>query len=374
MTSDPTLAGDPDQGRVPGPDDRPATRGRDSTIADVARVADVAIGTVSRYLNGAALRPANRGRIETAIAALDYRRNALAGAMKGADTGVVGLCVPAFDDFHARILEQLARTVRRTGRALLTYCHSNDRQILAEALGFFASQQVDAIVMDGTHVVAGQLGPITARRIPILFYNDDIEGVVADRVLVDDAGASYRALRHLIQLGHRRLAILEGDLQEATARNRLAGFERALSEAGLPLPEMRPLSGGWTAESGYARMPALMAGPPVPTAIFASNYQIGIGALTWLKERGLRTPDDLSFVSFDDVPLFRLHEDGITAIAQPIARIADSVAELLAQRLGRNGPGQPQRVVLECDIILRGSTQAPAAKSPTASDRSATAP
>jgi LacI family transcriptional regulator len=344
---------------------------RNVTIVEVAEMADVSIGTVSRHLNELPVRRPNRDRIEQAIAALGYRRNAQAAAMKTDKTHMIGLLVPGFDDFHARILEQLTKAIRRTKRALLTYCHGHDPETFGEALDFFAEQRVDALIIDGPRFTDLQIDDLTRQRIPIVLYNDVVKGVAADRVVVDNFKASYLAVRHLIDIGHRRIAILPGWESDSTARLRSEGFEAAMREQGLPIEPSYLCPGDWGPDQAYVSTKALFALSEPPTAIFASNYQIAVGALTWLKEQGLRVPDDLSLVSFDDVALFRLHEAGITAIAQPLARIAESIADLLVLRLTAPQDDAPRTVTLDCDLILRGSTRRPAApkQTTTPSDR-----
>lgn len=342
-----------------GVEARAPQRRRHPTINDVAVAAEVAIGTVSRYLNGLSVRRGNRDQIEAAIARLGYRRSALARAMKTDKTHIVGLLVPSFDEFHAQLLEVFARSVRRTGRALLTYGHSNEVQTFREALDFFRTQRVDALVMDATWVAYDLVEELADQRVPIVFYNNVVAGLAADTVTIENHRASYRAVRHLTDLGHRHIAALTGDLRDSTARERLSGYEAALRDGGIATDPRYLGPGDWHAERTYLWMKSLMGLPEPPTALFAANYQIAIGALTWLKEQGRRVPDDLSLVCFDDVALFRLHEAGITAVAQPMHRIADSITDIIAHRLSAAHDHSPQAIVHDCDIILRGSTRRP---------------
>lgn len=341
-------------------DSEPAADGpkRAATITDVAELAGVAVGTVSRYLNGYTVRRSNQNQVEQAIAKLRYRRNAVAAAMKTDKTHIIGFLVPAFDEFHALVLENLARSVRRTSRALLTYCHSNEPREFHEALEFFATQRVDALIMDGTHITYPEVDALTRQGVPVLIYNNDIAGIAADRVVVDNFRASYRAVSHLIDLGHARIAILTGDLRDSSARLRMAGYEAALRDRGLAIdPAYSKGPNSWGADRAVATVQTLMALPNPPTALFCSNYQIAVGALTWLKAKAMKVPDDLSLVSFDDVALFRLHEAGITAIAQPHARIAESITDMLVATLANPDGQVPHTVTLDCDLILRGSTR-----------------
>lgn len=330
---------------------------RQPTIIDVAEAAGVAVGTVSRYLNGYAIRRGNREQIEAAIEALSYRRNAVAAAMKTDMTHMIGLLVPSFDEFHAVMLEHLARSVRQTGRALITYCHGNDLRIMGEALDFFATQRVDALIMDGAPEIRDKVEALLGQGMPFVFYNNEIQGLAADRVMVENRAASLRAVGHLLDLGHERVAILAGNLNDSSARLRLEGYEQAFHERGKRVDPAYVCRGDWRTDNGYRVIKELMALPAPPTAVFTSNYGMAVGVMRWMRDQRLHIPDDLSLVSFDDVELFRLHEAGITAIAQPLARIADAITSLLVQRLGDPDDRAVRTIMLDCDIILRGSTK-----------------
>ena len=330
---------------------------RNPTIIDVARAADVAVGTVSRYLNGQPIRRLNREQIEHAIHELGYKRNAAAASIRTDLTHIIGFLVPRFDEFHAQILENLSNLVRRTGRAVLSYCHGGDPRVIAEALDIFAAQRVDAIIMDGVAEVYDRVDELLAQNIPIIFYNNDLRGLAADRVMVDNHRASYRIVNHLIDLGHERIGVIMGDLANSSGIERLSGYEKALSDRGIEIDPALKVKGNWTIDGGYQATTRLMALESRPTALFCANYGMAIGAMSWLKENGLHVPDDISLVSYDDVPVFRLYEAGITAVAQPIGAIADTITDILLERLGDTSSRVTRSVTLECDIILRGSAR-----------------
>ena len=327
------------------------------TIIDVAKTAKVAVGTVSRYLNGQAIRRSNREMIEQAIQDLGYRRNAATASIRTDLTHMIGFLVPTFDEYHAHMLEHLAHSVRRTGRALLTYCHGGDPRVVAEALDFFAAQRVDALVMDGTAEVHDSVDDLIEHDIPIIFYNNDVRGLAADRVMVENQRASHRIVSHLLDLGHTRIGILTGDPRNSSGIERLAGYEQALRDRGIAVDPALSARGNWRMDGGYEATKRLMTSGNPPTALFSANYGMAIGALSWLKENGRRVPDDVSLASFDDVPVFRLYEAGITAVAQPVATIADTITDILVERLSEPPSGTTHNVVLECNIILRGSTR-----------------
>lgn len=337
---------------------RPPRR-RAATIAEVAAAAGVAIGTVSRFLNGLDVRRGNREQIEAAIERLSYRRNAVAAAMKTDRTRMVGLLIPAFDDFHSTMVERLAALIRTTGRALVMYCHSHDPRIIGEAVDFFVAQRSDAIIMDGIPDIHPQMQRVIDGGTPIVFYNNDMPGLATDRVMVDNRSASHEAVGHLLDLGHRRIAIVTGDVADSSGQQRLDGYEDALRARDVPLDPDLVIHGDWHTESGHAAAQRLHALAAPPTAVFLSNYEMAIGFLGWMKQQGLRAPDDLSVVSFDDIDVFRLHEAGITAVAQPIDEIADTIHAMLMSRLDGRSARPPRSVILPCRLLPRGSTRPP---------------
>jgi LacI family transcriptional regulator len=335
-------------------------RKKRSTISDVAERAGVAIGTVSRYMNGQEIRKGNRQQIEEAIEALGFRRNAAAMAMKNARTGIIGFLVPTFDEFHAELLGHLARIFRQTNHTMLTYCHEDDTRLLNEAMNFFVGQQVDALVMAGLPEATELLTPYTDNDIPVVIYNNDVRGPRVDRVFVDNIKASIRAVSHLIDTGHPKVALCAGRDIDTSGSQRRTGYELALKKRGLPLREDYVVYGDWSVEGGYSAAQSLMSLSDPPTAIFSASYRMTIGILEWMREHGLRTPQDLAIVSFDDVDLFRLYDEGITAVAQPIGQIAEAIASYVGSRINNPEVADIRSRTLECNIILRGSSGQPA--------------
>lgn len=329
------------------------------TIVDVAQAAGVAIGTVSRYLNGLPVRKSNRLPIEQAIDKLGYRRNLVAVSMKRQTTHIVGLMVPTLSEFHAGLLEQLTRRLRATGRAVLCYCHDLEASSIEDGLEFFASHRVDAVVMDGLVNAQGVLERYVADGLPVVLYDNDIAGLSADRVFTTNRRSSRRLVEHLAELGHTRIATICGSFTDSAGRERRDGYLDALREHSLPVRDEYLLPGNWNEAGAYAAIRDLFALPEPPTAVFSANYNMTMGALRWLRENGIDVPTDLSLVSFDDVPAWSIHPAGITAVDQCLDRLAEAIVSVLLERL-EAGPLSGRRTLLvDANIILRGSARSP---------------
>jgi len=272
---------------------------------------------------------------------------------------VVGFLVPPPSEFHTAVLEHLSRTMRRSGRALLTYCHTVDDASIVEALDFFEAHRVECLVMAGEEDAADRIRDLVATGTPVILYDNDVRGVAVDRVFVENRNASYRAVSHLLDIGHTDVACLTGSMHDYAGRERYQGYVTALQSRGIDLVSDYVVDGEWNETKGYSAMFRLLSLERPPTAVFSCNYNMTVGALRLLKEHNLRVPDDLSLVSFDDVPLFSLHESGITAVAQPVAQIAETIASIIASRISGGGGAahEPHAISLNCDIMLRGSTR-----------------
>jgi LacI family transcriptional regulator len=339
-------------------DEDASARRRHSTIIDVANAAGVAIGTVSRYLNGQPVRRSNRDQIEQAISSLGYRRNAIAAAMKADLTNTVGFMVPALSEFHSAVLEHLARAMRKAGKALLTYCHEADPDAIGDALDFFVAHRVDCLVMDGRNDVDDRINDLSANRTPVIFYDNGWPGLPVDRVVVENRGASFRAVTHLLDIGHTKIGVLTGNIDDWVGRERFEGYRQAMLGRGLEINPDYVVDTHWNESAAYAGMLKLLSLADPPTALYCSNYNMAVGALRLLREHDLKVPDDISLVSFDDVPFFQLHEAGITAVAQPVDKIAETIVGIMESRLSDRGSGHaPHTITLNCNIILRGSTR-----------------
>lgn len=327
---------------------------RNPTILDVAKKADVAVGTVSRFLNGQNIREANRVRVEAAIADLGYRANVLARAMKTERTKSIGLLVPVFDEFNAAILSVLVDALQPHGYSLLTFHHGHQPKAMAEALDAAASRRIDALLLSCTESIQTEVDHQISRGLPITLFNNDLPKIATDRVIVNDRAGTRNAVTRMIEFGHTDIGFVTGDLYESTAKNRLEGYFDALKAAGLPVREDLIWRQDWNRSTGHTatRMFDEMANPP--SAIFYSSYVLATGGLDYMRETGIAPGQRMDVVSFDDPDFFSLTTPDITAVAQPVEAVARALADLTISRL-EGTVDTPRTVSLGCELVLRGS-------------------
>jgi len=177
-----------------------------------------------------------------------------------------------------------------------------------------------------------------------------------DAVRCDSEGGAYRLTCLLLSLGHRRIAMLSGPRGVSTAEDRVAGYRRALKEAGLDVDSAMVYYGEFSLESGYDMTLQVLARTPRPSALFAGNNFIAIGALRALRDTGLRVPEDLALVGFDDLPADLVVDPFLTVAAQPAYEMGRQATELLLARLSEKAPAAYQEIVLPTEIVVRKSS------------------
>ena len=324
-----------------------------ATIKDVARMAGVSQSTVSKYINGGQVRPANLEAIRSAIAALDYRVNPFARSLKTQRSHSIGILLPTLSvPFYSQIFTALDKVLRENGYHTIISCYSSDHGLERDYFNFLISIGVDGLIYLPENLTADEFSEITANRgVPVVQVDRAIPGVSADTVLTDNTEASCRAVSHLIRGGHRRIAAITGPSSLQTARERIAGYLRALEETGVHYDDSLVLRGEPIFATGYQGFVELMGLPAPPTAIFSTNSDMTIGAVTAARERGIDIPRDVAVFGYDCVDICSMMTPPLPVVHQPEQEIGRTAASWLIRRLeGDDSP--PRTVRLKCDIHL----------------------
>lgn len=325
-------------------------------MRDVAALSGVSLKTVSRVVNlEAGVSPELVARVQDAARKLDYQRNLTASSLRRGDgkTQTIGLLLENVANPFSSALHRAIETVARD-RGVIVFAGSVDEDYIRERdlAAAFIARRVDGLIV----VPAGedQSYLTTERRsgTSLVFVDRPPRLLDADAVLTDNQGGAREAVEHLIAHGHRRIAYL-GDLAWiTTAGERYAGYLEALDRAGLPLDPSLVRQNLRTSEQAHGEVAKLMAEPGAPTAIFASQNLITIGAIRALREAGMHR--QVGLVGFDELPLGDLLEPGATLIVQDVEAMGALAANTLFRRLDGDA-GPTERHVLDATLVQRGS-------------------
>jgi LacI family transcriptional regulator len=330
----------------------------------VARVADVSIKTVSRVLNGEPnVRPETRQKVIDSVAALHYRPSLSARSLAGAKSYLLGLL---FDNpspaYVADVQKGLTTRCRQAGYHLVVEpidCEAPDVGRLVEALT--GALRMDGLILSppvcDSEAVLDVLDRIAMPYVRIAPWRDLDRGA---RVEMDDRRAAYEMTGHLLQLGHRDIGFIRGHPGHGASRRRFEGYAEALADQGVPLNAHRVVQGDFSSASGVDGGQALLDRADRPTAIFASNDDMGLGVLMVAARLGLSVPDQLSVAGFDDSTAAQIVWPPLTTVRQPVVDMAYAAADVLLTR--EADPGRPQALMLDFELVVRKSTGRPPAR------------
>lgn len=324
-----------------------------ATIKDVARLAGVSVSTISKYLNGGNVLEENAEAIRKAIAELDYRVNPFARSLKTQRSKSIGVLLPEMTPpFFGRVVMALDRCLREHGYHTLISCYSSSYGLERENLQFLLGNGVDGLIYAPEDISAEEFYELTANcNVPTVQIDRMITGVGSDTVLVDNAEAAYSAVSSLIRRGHRRTAIITGPKSVYSAKERLVGYLRALSDNNILYDDNLVISGQYDFATGYRALDTLLKLQDPPTAVFTTNYDFTIGLVTAARERGISIPEELDIFGFDCVQICTMMRPPLPVVHQPEEEIGQLAAGYMIQRLeGYTGP--PRITKLKCKLNL----------------------
>jgi len=330
------------------------------TLAQVAREAGVSSSTVSRILNGTAqVSPEKRQAVERALAQLNYKPNVLARGLASGKTMSIGVLTQDISSpFYGDMLRGVEQGLAGSGY-LPIFADGHWRpEEETVAIDVLLGRKVDALIVLGGAVSESRLAQVS-QALPLIVFGRSIDGMEDRCLRLDNERAAYEVTRHLIEFGHRRVAHIAGPSAHRDARDRRAGYEAALREAGLDVVPELVLEGDFLEPSGFLAATRLLEGREVFTAIFAANDQMAYGARLALHRKGVRVPDDISLVGFDDLPLSTYTTPPLTTVRQPTFQLGVTVAKAILRMLDGLSPDLPtvvpQLVLRESTVMLRSA-------------------
>jgi LacI family transcriptional regulator len=336
-----------------------ATRATNVTIKDVARRAGVSSMTVSRVINRSErVSPATRRRVEEAIAELGYVPSRLARGLIRQKTGTLALIVPdVANPFFTLIVRGAEDVARRAGYRIILCDTRADLTIEREVIEEMIAHRVEGIVIAPVSDRSrGHLQRLASFGVQFVLIDRTVRGIESDVVVGDNAGGARRLVEHLIALGHRRIGFITESDEVSTARDRRQNYEAALASAGLPLDPALIVSSTVDPRGGYEGMRRLLQLDERPTAVFAVNNLVAVGAIEAVRAHGLDVPDDVAIVCFDDIEYASRLYPFLTVMAQPAETLGTLGTQLLVERIEGRAPGQHRVVILPAQFIVRRSS------------------
>ena len=328
-------------------------------IKEVAKRARVSTATVSRTINEPAkVRPQTAERVRKAITDLNFYPNTHARTLVSGRSRMVGLIVSDITNpFFPDLVKSFEDHAVQSGLEVLLGNTGYSPERMAGCVRRMVERKVDGVAVMTSETDPNLLVELTRKNIPTVVLDTGKAGPLTAVIHIDYQQGIHEALRHLLALNHRRIAFITGPLQLASARTRQAAFISGLKAAGIIAPREMIEHGDHRIEGGAAAMGNLLRLPERPTAVMASNDLMAIGALATIHEAGLRVPDDISLVGFDDIAFARLTQPPLTTVALSREQLAVSALTAIERLLdGDSSPREEYEVATT--LVVRGSTRA----------------
>lgn len=325
-----------------------------ATIKDIAKATGLGLATISSYLNGGNVREKNRIKIEQAIEELHFEVNEVARGLKTNRTRMIGIIIPELNNiFCAEIITEVEDVLRSHGYATMICDCRTDESREEEAVDFLYHRRVDGLILIPSGKKGAYLQKFVKAGKPVVLVDRKMKNVNCDCVLVDNKGAAKSAVERLIRAGHKKIGMIAGPEDVYTAEERFRGYVLALDEAGLAVENELVVRGDYTISGGTKGIKELVKHNPEMSAVFVSNYEMTLGAVIELNELGVRIPEELSIIGFDNEEFARASIPKLSIVTQPTKEIGAQAAELMLCRLegGENEESECRTVYLETSFI-----------------------
>ncbi|MDH4291446.1 MAG: LacI family transcriptional regulator [Dehalococcoidia bacterium] len=327
------------------------------TIKDVARLVGVSTATVSHVINNTRyVSEELKKKILEAIDELHYHPNAVARSLVKKKTHTIGIVISdILNPFYTAIVRGIEDVTYQSGYNVMLCNSDEDPEKEVLYIQILLERRIDGLVIssafqDGVHPLLSKL-----KMVPLVTIVRKVRGLADDSVFGDNVEGVYRAIRHLIQLGHRRIAIISGPRGLSSGEERLLGYQKALGDHGITVDSNLIKFGDFKRESGYTLTKEVLQLKEVPTALFVANNQMTIGALNAVNELRIRIPEDLSLVSFDDMEWYSFLNPPLTTVEQSPYLMGKTAGEMLLQRINKKRKSV-KKIIIPSRLIVRGST------------------
>jgi LacI family transcriptional regulator len=330
------------------------------TIKDVAREARVSVATVSRVFNGGGpVREETSRQIREIAARLRYVPHSGARSLITSRTNTIGVLLPdLYGEFFSEVIRGIDIAARRSGYHLIVSNSHYDRSEIESAMRAMRGR-VDGVIIMSPDIDAQALMANLPDAHPVVLLNCGIRGAAYDSVNIDNIRGTRAIVQHLISHGHERVAIITGAARNIDGHERLLGYRAALRAASIERDPRYEARGSFTEDSGYEAARTLLEIRPRPTAIFAANDSMAIGALSALREAGVAVPEEMAVVGFDDISIARYLNPPLTSVHVPIAELGERAMAKLIAALHDKDHHVRRQDILGTTLVIRSSCGPP---------------
>jgi len=327
-----------------------------ATIKHVAKEAGVSVATVSRVMNKSALVAEGTRQVVLEVAArLGYTPHGAARSLITNRTSTLGVLLPdLYGEFFSEVIRGIDQTARRDGYHVIVSSSHSDQQDLESALRSMWGR-VDGLILMIPDIRVAGIASQLPDGFPVVLMNCAVDTNGHDAISIANYEGAYSMVQHLIGKGHRRIAIIKGADKNHDAAERLRGYRAALRDAALPSEPDLEATGDFTESSGYEAASGLARLDPRPTAIFAFNDAMAVGALSALREARLRVPDEIAVAGFDDIPMARYVEPPLSSVHVDISALGARAATLLLAAMQHPGGRENRREIVPTALVMRRS-------------------
>lgn len=328
-----------------------------TTIKDVAREVGVSINTVSRALNGKPdVSPETRRQVLAVAERLNYMPNKLARGLRSNKTGVIGVIVADIaNPFFSAVVKGMGKAAKELGYSIILQDTGENYENEEEAIQIMISEQVDGLLITPVQTENRSIHMLQESGIPFVLVARHFNDLDTDYVVADDVQGGYLATAHLIEKGHEKIAFINGPAYNSSAIERFQGYKKALEEHNIELNEKLIRNGALTMEDGYTHCRVLlMQSDPRPTALFTFSDFVALGAMKAVHELGLRIPDDIAIVGYDDIDFAFCLESPLTTIRFPKREIGEEAISVLEKKI--DGQKRHSNLKIPVELVIRQSS------------------
>lgn len=330
------------------------------TLKSIAQKLGVSVTTVSRVLNGKSshyrISADTEKIILKAARELSYSPNQLARGLRLKRTNTIGYIIPDISNpFFSSIAKSVEKSARKYGYSIIMCDSEENTDIEKESLQLMINRKVDGLIISPVGLEVSHLIFLKQKNIPIVLLDRYFPDLELPFVTSDNYQGAFEAVNLLIQSGHQKIACIQGLRNTSPNNDRVRGYKDAHLKNGIPVDESMIVGDSFGEDNGYIETKLLLKKQNIPTAIFSISNLISLGAIRAIAEEGLKIPDDISMISFDDQPYSRFLSTPMTTVAQQSTQIGQIATKLLLDQIESKRNSDPQGIFLPTKLIVRDS-------------------